>query len=79
MAVDRKYGKVSIKGIPANEPVFILRAQDLLAVKTIARYQTFAAELEGDSARDAEFVNSLNDVQEAFLTWQADNTTKLPD
>jgi hypothetical protein len=81
MAVDRKYGKVSIKGIPADEPVFILRAQDALAIQTIARYQTFAHALDGTSARAPEFVSSLDEVMADFRSWQSDNpdALKLPD
>ena len=39
MALSGKYGKVSIPKIGEEEPVFILRAQDVLAAPTIEMYR----------------------------------------
>lgn len=39
MAVDVQYGKVSLKGVPADEPVRVLRAADLAAPRTLAAYR----------------------------------------
>ena len=38
MAIDAKYGKLDIKGIRADETIFILRGQDLLAPSAIYMY-----------------------------------------
>ncbi len=38
MARDNKYGQIEIKGLPADEPVFVLRAQDALALPAILQY-----------------------------------------
>ena len=39
MALSGKYGKLDIPKIAAGEPVFILRAQDVLAATAIQMYQ----------------------------------------
>jgi len=39
MAISGKYGKLDIPKIGADEPVFILRAQDILAPAVIRMYQ----------------------------------------
>ena len=44
MALSGKYGKLDIPKIAAEEPVFILRAKDVLAATAIQMYQ-----LLGDS------------------------------
>ena len=38
MAIEGKYGKVDVPGIPDDEPIFILRAQDSLADKAMWSY-----------------------------------------
>jgi hypothetical protein len=52
MALSGKYGKVDIPKVGADEPVFILRAQDKLAEPVIEMYRLLAAshgcELAGD-------------------------------
>jgi hypothetical protein len=42
MAISGKYGQIAIPNIGEREPVFILRAQDLLAGPAIALYQILA-------------------------------------
>ena len=49
MAISGKYGKLHIPRIGEEEPVFILRAQDQLAVYAIEMYQLLAAS-HGSSA-----------------------------
>jgi hypothetical protein len=39
MAVSKKYGRINISKIGDDEPVFILRAQDLLAGPAIETYE----------------------------------------
>ena len=42
MAVSRTYGRLSIPAVDEDEPVFILRAGDLLAQMAIEAYQVLA-------------------------------------
>lgn len=88
MALDLKYGQVTVEHEPGtslngtDEPVFVLRAQDKLAVQTIARYRNFAAQIEEEeSQRSEEFFTVLDNVLEAFTDWQRENAdkVKLPD
>jgi len=71
MAISAKYGKVHIPRIGEEEPVFILRAQDQLAVYTIEMYQLLAAS-HGSSA-----AQSLADEITSFRHWHG--RKKMPD
>jgi len=53
MALSGKYGKLQIPNVGDDEPVFILRAQDLLAEKAIQVYQLFACSHRLPVARTA--------------------------
>lgn len=74
MAIDTKYGKVAVPGIPDNEPVFILRAQDLLALPTILHY---SAMIDGLDRLEDRMSEGLRRVVLAFTQWPG--TRKLPD
>lgn len=80
MAVDRKYGKVEIPGIAEDEPVFIIRAQDVLAIPTLVRYQNFRLAAE-ETPPSPEWQDHLESVIDDFETWKGDNADKmkLPD
>lgn len=71
MAVSKKYGKVDIPGIGEEEPVFILRAQDLLAPWAIEVYRILCA------SHGAKAHEGLKEVIEAFKGWPGKR--KLPD
>lgn len=71
MALSGKYGKVDIPKIASEEPVFILRAQDALAVTAIRMYQLLA-ESHGRS-----LAVELDKQVEAFRKWQGKR--KMPD
>jgi hypothetical protein len=71
MAQSGKYGKVDIPNIGADEPVFILRAQDRLAEAALAMYQALAASHGAGIARDVEA-----EIRR-FRQW--DGAKKLPD
>lgn len=71
MALSGKYGKVDIPKIAAEEPVFILRAQDLLAAPVIRMYQLLA------ESHGRPLVRELDRQVEAFLKWQG--SRKMPD
>jgi hypothetical protein len=71
MAQSSKYGNLEIPKIGADEPVFILRAQDQLAETAIAMYRDLAASHGAAAARDLEA-----EIQR-FRRWNG--SKKLPD
>jgi len=83
---DADYDKIKKElGIPQEEPIFILRAQDALSVPTIQRYANFAAAVEATVDRpepfSQEWLNNKDKVIEDFASWQHANPdkVKLPD
>lgn len=71
MAQSGKYGNVDIPTVGADEPVFILRAQDKLAETAVAMYRDLAASHGATVARDLEA------EIERFQRWNG--SRKLPD
>ncbi len=71
MAVSGKYGTINIPKIGANEPVFILRAQDKLAEAAIQMYRALAA---SHGSRVAE---GLEKEIDSFRKWSGKR--KVPD
>jgi hypothetical protein len=77
MAVDRKYGRVTLEhgNIGEDEPVVVFRAQDRLLPKVLAYYRLFCWKA-GSPRRHLEIIdNSLADVE----AWQGANEPKTPD
>ena len=75
MGYDLKYGKVTLenKQIPDDEPVFVLRAQDKLAVVALVAYLE-AAHVQ--SNMNAGALDSLFQTLSNFRNWP---NRKLPD
>ena len=71
MAVSGKYGQIAIPKIGEGEPVFILRAQDLLAGAAIELYKVLA-QSHGSSLAD-----ELGKEIGRFQRWTG--RKKLPD
>jgi hypothetical protein len=71
MALSGKYGKLDIPKIGATEPVFILRAQDMLAATVIQMYQLLA------SSHKRPLAAELDREVQAFRSWQG--SKKMPD
>lgn len=71
MAISGKYGKINIPKIGEQEPVFILRAQDQLAMYAIEMYQLLSA------SHGASVCRSLDDEITSFKHWQG--RKKIPD
>ena len=71
MAVSTKYGKVTVPGILDDEPVFILRAQDILAEPTIEMYRVLA------TSHGSKLAGSLEKEINSFNNWGGNR--KLPD
>lgn len=70
MAISGKYGRINIPKIGADEPVFILRAQDKLAESALVMYRALAA------SHDRPVAHALESEIDAFRKWP---TKKMPD
>lgn len=82
MAVDQKYGNVEVEKVPGNpfiedEPVFLLRGRDVVAVATVRHY---AQTCERHGSPKAH-VESVLEAADAMAAWQKENpdVVKLPD
>lgn len=73
MAIDKKYGNISVPGIPDDEPIFILRAQDKAAPQTINQY----AENAIRNGSDSQHAAGARIVSGDFRKWQEDNPDKV--
>lgn len=64
-------------GIREDEPIFVIRAQDTLATRIVARYRNDAAA----AGCSDEFVADLDKTVEEFAQWQEQNkkSVKVPD
>jgi hypothetical protein len=71
MALSGKYGNVNVPAIGADEPVFILRAQDKLAEATIEMYRLLAA------SHGLSLAGALQKEIETFRQWKGQK--KMPD
>lgn len=71
MAVSGKYGKIEIRKIGGDEPVFILRAQDKLAEYAIEMYRAMAA------SHGSPVVETIDEQIEQFRSWAGQK--KMPD
>jgi hypothetical protein len=71
MAISGKYGSINIPGIGEKEPVFIIRAQDKLAIPAIEMYKALA------TSHASPLASSLNREISSFQQWKG--KTKLPD
>jgi hypothetical protein len=74
MADAGKYGIIVIPGIPDMEPVFVLRAQDRLALALIDRYKARSV-VHGVSK---ERILGIDAIQAKFIVWQKMNPTRIP-
>jgi len=75
MPVDPKYGKVSLEkrpDVPDDEPVFVLRAQDVLASSIVEDYSRDYFEATGDAAGRDRIINQAM----AMNSW---HPRKIPD
>jgi hypothetical protein len=71
MAVSGKYGKINIPKIGAEEPIFILRAQDRLAQAMVEIYRIMVA------SHDSPMTKDLDREIEKFRNWKGNK--KMPD
>jgi hypothetical protein len=71
MALSGKYGKLDIPKIAAEEPVFIIRAQDALAPIAIRMYQLLV------ESRGRPLAGELDRQIDSFRKWHG--SRKMPD
>lgn len=81
MAYDPRYIVTKAPGvgglpIPDDEPVLVIRAQDVLALPMINIYMAFYAELDG---ADLGILIDLGIHKATLLEWQNEHGTKVPD
>lgn len=76
MAIDRKYGRVTLENstIGEDEPVVVFRAQDRLVPKLLKVYKIMC-ELAGSPERH---LNAIHDAAMTIKEWQASHPTKTP-
>jgi hypothetical protein len=76
MAQENKYGKITTErgSIPEDEPVFLLRAQDVAALPTLGDY------LENCRAAGASqaHMDGISSAIHRFHDWQESHTAKVP-
>lgn len=77
MAVDRKYGRVTIEhgSIGENEPVVVFRAQDKLLPAVLDYYQQLCAQAGSPQAH----VSMLDETLRQVRVWQEENPVKVPE
>lgn len=75
MGYERKYGQVTTEhgDIPADEPVFLLRAQDQSMVAMLDTYLALCSSL-GSPQRH---LNGIQEAREVVRTWQQDNPGRV--
>ena len=61
--------------IPADEPCWVLRARDALALPVILAYRAMA----DGAALPPEFLADIDACTDRFRAWQREHGTKLPD
>jgi hypothetical protein len=71
VAISGKYGKIDISKIGADEPVFILRAQDKLAQPAIEMYRLLS------QSHGCSLTQTLDKEIAAFKNWSGKK--KMPD
>ena len=71
MAVSGKYGRIDIPKIGADEPVFILRAQDKLSQGVVEIYKILVG------SHGSKLAGQLDEEIERFRSWNGPK--KMPD
>lgn len=62
--------------IPADEPVFLLRAHDMLAAEILARY---IALLVASGSYSVDYIEALRTHQRRFMDWPDKSLPDVPD
>jgi hypothetical protein len=77
MAIDRKYGRVTLEhgNIGEDEPVIVFRAKDALLPKVLSYYALFCLKAGSPRRHLTLILDSIDQVKE----WQKTNGSKTPD
>ncbi|HEY1248637.1 MAG TPA: hypothetical protein VGE97_06600 [Nitrososphaera sp.] len=82
MALDSKYGEVTFSDpdhfalSESSEPVFVIRAQDELALQILRDYRFAYTDAYGEEA-DQNFVENMERIYEVFEEWQENNAESV--
>jgi hypothetical protein len=76
MAIDRKYGTVTLERgtIADDEPVVVFRAQDKLLPSVLRTYRMFCM----NSGSPERHLDAIDGALAAVEAWQEDHFTKVP-
>jgi hypothetical protein len=74
MAIDLKYGHIPVAGVGDDEPVFVVRAQDVLSPRLLRIYRELCA-VAGSPPRH---LDGIGESVTAFESWQAGHHTQTP-
>lgn len=76
MAIDNKYGRVSLEhgNIGEDEPIIVFRATDKILPKVLAYYHLFC--MKAGSPR--RHLDLIMDSREKIIAWQNNNHSKVP-
>ncbi|MGA2412675.1 MAG: hypothetical protein ABSG46_20120 [Candidatus Binataceae bacterium] len=76
MANENKYGRITTEkgSIPEDEPVFLLRAQDVCAVPTMEAYVN-ECEMRGSPQ---SHLDGIDEAIARFEAWQRDHSVHTP-
>lgn len=74
---ENKYGRVTVERghIPEDEPVFVLRAQDVLSTHAIEAYYKACV----GSGLPESHTEAVRAAHNDFVEWQDHNPIKIPD
>jgi hypothetical protein len=74
---DYKKAKAAL-GIPEDEPIFVIRAQDRFAVPVLERYRNFVTAIKDPRNEDDEtWLRQLRESIDTFMQFQDENPNKL--
>jgi hypothetical protein len=71
MAIEGKYGRIDVPGIPDDEPIFIFRAQDRLAEKVVRSYAGLLSLLHQDRK---EMIAAVMEAADRMKQWPVKKT-----
>lgn len=74
MAIERKYGRFPVRGIPDDEPVFLFRAQDELVPQVIDFYRALCSA----AGSPPEHLDGLDASRAEIVAWRDGHFTKTP-
>jgi hypothetical protein len=76
MGHERKYGEITTERgyIPPEEPVFLLRAQDICAVPAMQKYLDECI----DQGSPEYHINGVGEAIQRFLDWETSHGAKVP-